>query len=70
MVLVVVLIILATFIGLNALADWLISLVLGGALSKIIILSLYYYLIRLAITYVAFPGSFKISQRQFEFQFA
>jgi len=65
-----VLLIISLFILLNWLILVIIATFFGPFLAKLILFFAYTYLVRLAVRYFAFPGSFQISRRQLEFQYA
>ena len=64
-----VLLVLSLFGLLNWLVFKFIAIFFGSSLSKLMVFLMYYFAMRAAVRYFAFPGSFQISRRQLEFQY-
>lgn len=60
----------AVFAFVNWLLHYLIALIVGGFLAFVILFIGYYCLARLLVRSFAFPGSFSLSRRKLEFQYA
>ena len=63
----IVLFIIMMFFGVHWLIARIIGAIVGRFLAILLIISAYYFVLRTAITFFAFPGSLKINQRKLEF---
>ena len=69
LVLGVVLFVIMMFFVVHWLIARIIGAIVGRFLAILLIVSAYYFVLRTAITWFAFPGSLKYNQRKLEFQY-
>ena len=65
----IILFVIFIFFGVHWVIARIIGAIVGRFLAIVLIISAYYFLLRAAITYFAFPGCLKYNQRKLEFQY-